>query len=207
MMISEIKKRFCLIYDTFKEMITDPDIISDMVVMTLGHDKIDDKKGGIYKIVTKDSINLKKAEGESFGYKSPFFALSISSNIIDELKTSILQNEQTINCIEKTLNSSLTNNIYKNRIIKEIYLDELKTLKIIEADNGIRYILNENKNCKVFSKVIKINEENSWIIPTEFVISNYFINYKVFEFCSIKYEDNLLKFEIEFKDSNVIPYY
>jgi len=213
-MKNEIKKRFCLVYDTFKEMITDPDIISDMVVMTLGHDTVDDGEGAIYRIVSKDSLNVKNIQGESFGYKSSLYALLISRLSTAELQAEIFENKQMIKSMNNVIidiHRLLDNNILMaNQIFRELYLDENETIKIVQTYDGRRYILNTNENLEYFEKQIPITNENSWIIPTEFVISDFTFKVKVLDdkVSVVKYEDNTLYFALFFDQSliRLIPY-
>lgn len=209
-MEKEIKKRFCLVYDTFKEMITDPDIISDMVVMTLGHDTVDDGLGAIYRVSTKDSNKTK--HGESFGLKSPFYAESIVEFSHEDMKSLILENHQLIKGLGHSFNNfnkMINDNIsLSNQVFQEIMLNDEGTVRVIQTFNGMRYIVDERENNTKIEKSITITNENTWLLPTEFVINNICTFKSIGTNMGISYNDGTLTFTLELTNDTpkVIPY-
>lgn len=219
----EIKKRVCLVYDTFQDMIKDPDIIADMVVMTLGFECVDDGEGGIYKIILKGTNNTRNLNGGSFGPKSQYFAKLISMQDVVSLRQNLLETRQLIKGLENALNAAVVpgnidmNDVYhginqtintSNKQFQEFYLDEENDIKIVQTFEGLRYIIHKNRNSAIFTKEVEITEENSWLIPTEFIITDYFVNSKDIHCGNIHYENNKLIFNLDFSEARpfVIPY-
>ena len=74
---NSVSKKICMVYNTFLEMKSDPDVRAGMVVLTLGHDTINDSKGGLYKISTKSAVGLQNI-GEPFDKDSSLYAIKIN---------------------------------------------------------------------------------------------------------------------------------
>lgn len=177
----EIKKRNCLIYDTFKDMIKDKDIMDNMIVMTLGYNTVNDNQGGLYEIVKKDTMGLKRESGESFGMKSPYYA--------------------------KLLLNLVNTNNNPNNIMNIYYLNDNKSVYIIQTYNGLQYIINKDTELTIIEYVVDINKENEWIIPKEFSLLN---EKSMMKFIGsddyIKYDNYQLIIKINFKNKKIIAY-
>lgn len=214
-----INKRFCLVYDTFKEMIQDPDISSGMIAMTLGYESSYDEGYTIYKIVKKESLNGKKINGRSFGINSPYYAVRISDSSSSDIHDKINENTDLIKSLGSTIDSSMyrqsttvkaENTKNPNEILNELYLDADNHVRVVQLSNGRRYIVSDGDGNSIYNITIALNETNAWLIPSEFVVSNYAID----TLCINKnnhidyMKDNSLLFTLNLcgNISNVIPY-
>lgn len=91
-MNKSVKKSFCVAYDTFLDLKEDKNIRDKMVVMTLGYETINDNRGGVYRIVSKNDIT-KDTKGESLGRDSRYFAEVINvfnnTDIVNKLNDNV----------------------------------------------------------------------------------------------------------------------
>lgn len=214
-----INKRFCLVYDTFRDMIQDPDISVGMIVMTMGYESLYDEGFTVYKISMKNNVNMKKTEGRPFGIKSPYYAVKISDNSCHDIYNRIDENTAAIKSLGSTIDSSMyrdnkttitISSNTPNEIVNELYLDDDKHVKVVMLSNGKRYIVSDGENGHTYNISITLSTENSWIIPSEFIVSDY----KIDTLCistnnHIDYiHDNTLLFtlQLDTHTSNVIPY-
>lgn len=189
--MEKINKCCCIIYDTFVDMTKDTDIVDNMIVMTLGHDKVDDNKGSLYKIIRKDDKSLKSINGESLGKNSYYCAVEIKMpelsktknkdndliSLEDNIKRLTEFSTKNINEIFDSINVS-NEMITTGQTYNVLYLNEEKTIKIVQCYNGTRYIVSTEPKISKIKKEIEITDENSWIIPTEFTITDFYVTAK-----------------------------
>ena len=203
-------KKICTIYDTFKELLEDNDVYENMIVMTLGYDEINDKKGATYKIITKDEAYSNGITGRPLSKNSPLFAMTIFDDN-DVVLPEIHNYDDEIRLINDTLkqigDKAEWNEKRIDNIIREINSNptdvkrvlELDGIKIIQLNNGTRYIIAVSDELSKINISLDLSEENSWVIPSIITVSDYKVDsVKVGTSSEIKYQDNKLIFNIDF---------
>lgn len=203
-----VNNKVCIVYDTFVDMINDSSIVENTVVMTLGYKDVNDGNGRLYKIITKNEKGLRKLEGRSFGKNSPLFAMEIiNPSVTDTLKELSSKVEE----LSKTVMNFKQPKTEKDNafILHKINLNDEGTVKVVKLYNNLTYIVNTGEVSSKVVKEIEITEESKWIIPTDFILSEFKITEKkVGSYITIKYAEGKLTFTINFAKlkTNVIHY-
>lgn len=173
-------------------------------------DKIAEVKKSQHNLVNKINVQktslTKKIERVNDKIENSF------NDVVSRVKTTVNelfdnQKEENVNLLKKSLEEikSVETDAVTGDVVNELYVDKEKSLRIVKADNGKKYIINEGSVKRVVNINIEITKDNEWILPTEFTITNFKVAKKRIGTCSfIKYSDGVMNITLDFNKNKQI---